>query len=289
MWMYYSVRLDIIITHRAAQIFSFFSAGHFITVSPSLLLLQPTSRSCTVVLSTLSRRRCPLWAPSTHRTPISMESSTQTCVCTTGALHLIWMTTCPSSGPAFWSEPLSPLPLQTWVLTYTYIIHPNILITTSYWIIPGSKSIFKKLNWHSWSYVSCSSLLQQWDKLITFPFLDTSLRLDFAFLITCKHSYSPDGEETYFLKKPFNSLLCLPLSPPCHRSPYRRTTLNVLLSSRRHCGHLETSLGTWRRRWSGLLSQPDLLPRAWWWAEMLSRGCRRWAVCPSVYLSLFEG
>lgn len=130
----------------------------FLTMSSSLLLLQSISLSCTVVPNTLSRRRCLLWALSTPRTPVCMENSMLTCGCTTGALHSIWMRLWLSSGPAFWSEPLRPLPLQTWVFQIK-------LLHTSEWqyfnnnpIIPNDSKLwmdFFYLNWHSWSYVSC--------------------------------------------------------------------------------------------------------------------------------------
>lgn len=83
-----------------------------LSMSFSLLLLQPISLSCTVVLNALSWRRCLLWTLSTPRTPVFLEISILTCGSTTGALHSTWMRPCLSSGPAFWSELLRPLPLQ---------------------------------------------------------------------------------------------------------------------------------------------------------------------------------
>lgn len=61
----------------------------------------------------------------------------------------------------------------------------------------------------------------------------------------------------------------------------QRTTLNVLLSNRRHCGHLETSHGTWGQRWFEPLSQPGHLSRDWLSVEMWSERSHRW-VCVCV-------
>lgn len=82
--------------------------------------------------------------------------------------------------------------------------------------------------------------------------------------------------------KPNCSALCFRLSSLFDRSTCRRITWNVLLSSRRRCGHSETFLGTWKQKWSGLLSRPGRLSRPCWSAQMWSRRSHRWVLCICV-------